>query len=127
MIHRADLLALSYRAFDRPWKFEKHRLALDRLDTIPLVRGRDGLADGRLGRAGGKSRGVTRSQALASGLVLVINPVAGQKERNCHHFLEEDVAIGWNNLTALEIVWIVVERRGKGSSKECLRPFLQEG
>ena len=50
----------------------------------------------------GKSGGLTSSEALASGLILVIvNPVPGQEERNSDHFLEEGVAIRCNNLPAL--------------------------
>jgi processive 1,2-diacylglycerol beta-glucosyltransferase len=39
---------------------------------------------------------------LARGLVLVIvNPIPGQEERNSDHFLEEGVGIRCNNLPAL--------------------------
>jgi len=50
----------------------------------------------------GKAGGLTSSEALARGLVLVIvNPIPGQEERNSDHFLEEGVAIRCNNLPAL--------------------------
>ena len=50
----------------------------------------------------GKSGGLTSSEALARGLVLVVvNPIPGQEERNSDHFLEEGVAIRCNNLPAL--------------------------
>jgi processive 1,2-diacylglycerol beta-glucosyltransferase len=50
----------------------------------------------------GKAGGLTSSEALASGLVLVIvNPIPGQEERNSDHFLEEGAAIRCNNLPAL--------------------------
>ena len=50
----------------------------------------------------GKAGGVTCSEALARGLLLVVvNPVPGQEERNSDHFLEEGVAIRCNNLPAL--------------------------
>lgn len=50
----------------------------------------------------GKAGGLTSSEALARGLVLVIvNPVPGQEERNSDHFLEEGAAIRCNNLPAL--------------------------
>jgi len=50
----------------------------------------------------GKAGGLTSSEALARGLVLVIvNPIPGQEERNCDHFLEEGVGIRCNNLPAL--------------------------
>ncbi|OGW54662.1 MAG: UDP-N-acetylglucosamine--LPS N-acetylglucosamine transferase [Nitrospirae bacterium RBG_13_43_8] len=50
----------------------------------------------------GKAGGLTSSEAFARGLVLVIvNPVPGQEERNSDHFLEEGVAIRCNNLPAL--------------------------
>jgi processive 1,2-diacylglycerol beta-glucosyltransferase len=50
----------------------------------------------------GKAGGLTSSEALASGLVLVIvNPVPGQEERNSDHFLEQGVAVRSNNLPAL--------------------------
>jgi len=42
------------------------------------------------------------SGALASGLVMVIiNPIPGQEERNSDHLLEEGVAVRFNNLPAL--------------------------
>jgi len=50
----------------------------------------------------GKPGGLTTSEALARGLVLVIvNPIPGQEERNSDHLLEEGVAIRCNNLPAL--------------------------
>lgn len=50
----------------------------------------------------GKAGELISSEALASGLVLVIvNPVPGQEERNSDHFLEQGVAIRCNNLPAL--------------------------
>jgi len=50
----------------------------------------------------GKPGGLTSSEALARGLVLVIvNPIPGQEERNSDHFLEEGVGIRCNNLPAL--------------------------
>lgn len=50
----------------------------------------------------GKPGGLTSSEALASGLIMVIvNPIPGQEERNSDHFLEEGVAIRCNNLPAL--------------------------
>jgi processive 1,2-diacylglycerol beta-glucosyltransferase len=50
----------------------------------------------------GKAGGLTTSEALAKGLVLVIvNPVPGQEERNSDHLLEAGVAIRCNNLPAL--------------------------
>jgi processive 1,2-diacylglycerol beta-glucosyltransferase len=50
----------------------------------------------------GKAGGLTSSEALARGLILVIvNPIPGQEERNSDHFLEEGVGIRCNNLPAL--------------------------
>ena len=50
----------------------------------------------------GKAGGLTSTEALARGLVLVIvNPIPGQEERNSDHFLEEGVALRCNNLPAL--------------------------
>jgi processive 1,2-diacylglycerol beta-glucosyltransferase len=50
----------------------------------------------------GKAGGLTSSEALASGLVLVVvNPIPGQEERNSDHFLEAGAAIRCNNLPAL--------------------------
>jgi processive 1,2-diacylglycerol beta-glucosyltransferase len=50
----------------------------------------------------GKTGGLTSSEALARGLVLIIvNPIPGQEGRNSDHFLEEGVAIRCNNLPAL--------------------------
>jgi processive 1,2-diacylglycerol beta-glucosyltransferase len=50
----------------------------------------------------GKAGGLTTSEALACGLVLVIvNPIPGQEGRNSDHYLEEGAAIRCNNLPAL--------------------------
>lgn len=50
----------------------------------------------------GKPGGLTSSEALASGLIMIIvNPIPGQEERNSDHFLEEGVALRCNNLPAL--------------------------
>lgn len=50
----------------------------------------------------GKAGGLTSSEAFAQGLILVIvNPVPGQEERNSDHFLEEGIALRCNNLPAL--------------------------
>ncbi len=35
---KPDLLGLIYNSMDRPWRFQKRRLALDRLNTGPLIR-----------------------------------------------------------------------------------------
>jgi processive 1,2-diacylglycerol beta-glucosyltransferase len=49
-----------------------------------------------------KAGGLTSSEALARELVMVIvNPIPGQEERNSDHFLEEGVAIRCNNVPAL--------------------------
>jgi processive 1,2-diacylglycerol beta-glucosyltransferase len=46
----------------------------------------------------GKPGGLTTSEALARGLVIiVVNPIPGQEERNSDHLLEEGVAIRCNN------------------------------
>jgi processive 1,2-diacylglycerol beta-glucosyltransferase len=37
MTRQPDLLGIIYKAMDRPWQFQKRRLALDRLNTVPLV------------------------------------------------------------------------------------------
>jgi len=50
----------------------------------------------------GKPGGLTTSEALARGLVMVIvNPIPGQEERNADHLLEQGVAIRCNNLPVL--------------------------
>ena len=50
----------------------------------------------------GKAGGLTSAEALARGLVMIIvNPIPGQEERNTDHFLEEGVAIRCNNVPAL--------------------------
>lgn len=50
----------------------------------------------------GKPGGLTTSEALAKGLILVIvSPIPGQEERNSDHLLEEGVAIRCNNLPVL--------------------------
>lgn len=50
----------------------------------------------------GKPGGLTTAEALSKGLVLVIvNPIPGQEERNSDHLLEMGVAVRCNNLPAL--------------------------
>ena len=50
----------------------------------------------------GKPGGLTTSEALAKGLVMVIvNPIPGQEERNADHLLEQGAAIRCNNLPVL--------------------------
>ena len=50
----------------------------------------------------GKPGGLTTSESLAKGLVLVIaNPIPGQEERNSDHLLEAGVAIRCNNMPTL--------------------------
>ncbi len=50
----------------------------------------------------GKPGGLTTSEALAKELLLVIvNPIPGQEERNSDHLLEEGAAIRCNNLPVL--------------------------
>lgn len=50
----------------------------------------------------GKPGGLTTSEALAKGLVMVVvNPIPGQEERNSDHLLEEGAALRCNNLPAL--------------------------
>src|SRR5207244_4059676 len=50
----------------------------------------------------GKPGGLTTSEALAKQLVLVIvNPIPGQEERNSDHLLEQGAAIRCNNLPVL--------------------------
>ena len=50
----------------------------------------------------GKAGGLSSSEALARGLVLVIvNPIPGQEERNADHYLEEGLAIRCNNLETI--------------------------
>jgi len=50
----------------------------------------------------GKPGGLTTSEALASGLPMVIvSPIPGQEERNSDHLLEEGVAIKCNEFTTL--------------------------
>ncbi|HWO01269.1 MAG TPA: glycosyltransferase [Blastocatellia bacterium] len=50
----------------------------------------------------GKPGGLTTSEALAKGLVLVIaNPIPGQEERNSDHLLEAGAAIRCNNMPTL--------------------------
>jgi processive 1,2-diacylglycerol beta-glucosyltransferase len=50
----------------------------------------------------GKPGGLTTSEALAKELLLVIvNPIPGQEERNSDHLLEQGAAIRCNNLPVL--------------------------
>ena len=38
MTRGPDLLGWLYKTFDRPWQFQKRRMALDRLNTGPMVK-----------------------------------------------------------------------------------------
>jgi processive 1,2-diacylglycerol beta-glucosyltransferase len=50
----------------------------------------------------GKPGGLTTSEALAKGLVMVVaNPIPGQEERNSDHLIESGVAIRCNNMPTL--------------------------
>jgi processive 1,2-diacylglycerol beta-glucosyltransferase len=50
----------------------------------------------------GKPGGLTTSEALAKGLlVVIVNPIPGQEERNSDHLLEDGAAIRCNNLPVL--------------------------
>jgi processive 1,2-diacylglycerol beta-glucosyltransferase len=50
----------------------------------------------------GKPGGLTTSEALAKGVVMVVvNPIPGQEERNSDHLLEEGAALRCNNLPTL--------------------------
>lgn len=50
----------------------------------------------------GKAGALTSSEAFARGLVLVIvNPIPGQEERNSDHFLEKGIALRCNNIATL--------------------------
>ena len=69
----------------------------------------------------GKAGGLTSSEAVARGLVLVIvNPIPGQEERNSDHFLEEGIAIRCNNLPALayKIDALIADQERFGRMKE---------
>jgi processive 1,2-diacylglycerol beta-glucosyltransferase len=50
----------------------------------------------------GKPGGLTAAECMAAGLpMLLIDPLPGQEERNCHHLLEEGVAMRCNEITAI--------------------------
>jgi processive 1,2-diacylglycerol beta-glucosyltransferase len=50
----------------------------------------------------GKTGGLTTSEALARELIMVVvNPIPGQEERNADHLLEEGAALRCNNLPAI--------------------------
>ena len=50
----------------------------------------------------GKTGGLTTSEALARDLIMVVvNPIPGQEERNADHLLEEGAALRCNNLPAI--------------------------
>jgi processive 1,2-diacylglycerol beta-glucosyltransferase len=72
----------------------------------------------------GKPGGLTTSEALAKGLILVIvNPIPGQEERNSDHLLEEGVAIRCNNLPALafKIDRLLADERRLGEMRSNVR------
>jgi processive 1,2-diacylglycerol beta-glucosyltransferase len=50
----------------------------------------------------GKTGGLTTSEALARDLIMVVvNPIPGQEERNADHLLEEGAALRCNNLPTI--------------------------
>lgn len=72
----------------------------------------------------GKPGGLTSSEALAMGLVMVIvNPVPGQEERNSDHYLEEGVAIRCNNLPTLayKVERLISDQARMGRMREASR------
>lgn len=76
----------------------------------------------------GKPGGLTTSEALAKGLVLVIvNPIPGQEERNSDHYLEEGVAIRCNNLPTLayKIDKLLDDATRFNTMKENVRKFAR--
>ncbi len=76
----------------------------------------------------GKPGGLTSSEALARGLVLVIvNPIPGQEERNSDHFLEEGVGIRCNNLPALayKIDTLLADHRRFSRMQEAARQMAR--
>jgi len=76
----------------------------------------------------GKAGGLTSSEAFAQGLILVIvNPVPGQEERNSDHFLEEGVALRCNNLPALgfKIDMLLRDRERMNAMRENVRRFAR--
>lgn len=76
----------------------------------------------------GKPGGLTTSEALAKGLVLIIvNPIPGQEERNSDHYLEEGVAIRCNNLPTLayKIDKLLDDATRFNTMKENVRKFAR--
>lgn len=76
----------------------------------------------------GKAGGLTSTEALARGLILVIvNPIPGQEERNSDHFLEEGVAIRCNNLPALayKIDALLADKERLSRMKESVKRFAR--
>ena len=76
----------------------------------------------------GKAGGLTSSEALASGLALVIvNPIPGQEERNSDHFLEEGVAMRCNDIPVLayKIDRLLSNKERLLSMREAVRRFAR--
>lgn len=74
----------------------------------------------------GKAGGLSSSEALARGLVLVIvNPIPGQEERNADHYLEEGLAIRCNNLETIswKISALLEDPRRLARMQEKVRQF----
>jgi processive 1,2-diacylglycerol beta-glucosyltransferase len=105
MKHRAQVMAVCGRNAELKERIEQmnHAGRASRVSIKPIGFTTDmdeymTAADIMLGKPGG----LTTSEALAKGLVLVIvNPIPGQEERNSDHLLEEGVAIRCNNLPVL--------------------------
>jgi processive 1,2-diacylglycerol beta-glucosyltransferase len=105
MKHRAQVVAVCGRNAELKERIEQmnHAGRSSRVSIKPIGFTTDmdeymTAADIMLGKPGG----LTTSEALAKGLVLVIvNPIPGQEERNSDHLLEEGVAIRCNNLPVL--------------------------
>jgi len=76
----------------------------------------------------GKAGGLTSSEALASGLVLIIvNPIPGQEERNSDHFLEEGVALRCNDIPVLpyKIDRLLANEERLFSMRDAVRRFAR--
>jgi UDP-N-acetylglucosamine:LPS N-acetylglucosamine transferase len=116
--HVPQTLGLIYDHLDKPWKYERRRLAWDLKRRVERVAKESGAGNATIKVIGftsemhelmaaadllvGKPGGLTTSEALARGLALVVvNPIPGQEERNADHLLEQGAAIRCNNLPVI--------------------------
>lgn len=129
--HPAQVVAVCGKSLELKERLDKVAARLEsdrvRLKVVGFTREMDELmsaSDLLVGKPGG----LTTSEAMAKGLVMVIvNPIPGQEERNSDHLLEEGVAIRCNNLPVLayKIDRLLDDRERFASMQARVRKFAR--